>query len=114
MNKRHTFLATVIAAMLVSGMIVGLNVLSSKTALARSDTSDTANHFGKAASDLAKGESSLLPGEQMGKHSASTQGGGDIPVGKRAGVGNIGQEVLGCDQKLKPGQVADALSNGCP
>jgi hypothetical protein len=114
MNRRHTFLVTVTSAMLVAGMIVGLSILSSKTALARSETSETANHFGKGASTFGKEGT-------MGEHSKAGGAAGDPPFdddGKpgRSGIGNVGQDIVGCDKKVKPGQLADILTNqgGCP
>ena len=105
MNTKVTIMACLSATILVAGIMAGFNMLSAKTALARSDTSTTANHFGKGASELGKSG-------EMGKHSASTQGGGDRTE-PRLGIGNVGQAL--CNEKLKPGQLADRLNTGqCP
>jgi hypothetical protein len=56
-------MASLSAFILVAGMMAGFSILSPKAALAASDTSTTANHFGKGASDFG------TSGE-MGTHSA--------------------------------------------
>src|SRR5438105_3504820 len=98
-----------IASVGTTGMIAGFNMLS--LAFAQSSTSSTANDFGQSASLLAKGELPALPGVQMGQHASSVTA--NPTTGQtepRVGLGNVGQQVLGCHQKVKPGQLADILT----
>ena len=101
MMDRTKVMAIVIVAVGIGfgGMML---LPTAKIAQAQSTTSDTANHFGQGASQL--GQSG-----DMGTHAGSTQGGGE-QTQPRSGIGNVGQDILGCDQKIKPGQLADLLN----
>jgi hypothetical protein len=87
------------AGVAITGMMLAANVLFPGVAFAASSTSTTANHFGQGASQLGKSG-------QMGDHASS------FPT-PRLGIGNVGQAL--CNEKLKPGQLADVLNGGsCP
>ena len=116
-RKQNLFVLTATMALVVTMGSIGLVSISlPQQVYAQSSTSDTANHFGQSASQLAQGTLGCdtqppgsLCGEQMGQHSASTQGGGDVPVGKRLGIGNVGSALCN-GERLTPGQLADVLN----
>ena len=93
---------------------VSTSVMNNAFASTESDESSTANHFGKAASECASSKTCPTDDEDgkgsMGEHSSSFSG------EKRSGIGNVGEDIIGCNEKVKPGQLADILAGtgGCP
>ena len=81
------------------------------------------NLFGQEASQLGQCQSDCLGDPNtskggMGQHSSSSVSGGSGPAGQRVGIGNVGEDILGSNEKLTPSEVIGRLcgssGGGCP
>jgi len=99
-----------IVTVVVTALVFSMSVSMMNSIFAASDTSSTANHFGKAASGCASTKTCPTEGGggSMGEHASSFAG------EKRSGIGNVGQDAFNCPEKVKPGQLADMLASSNP
>jgi hypothetical protein len=100
--------------LIVAGLVAAITVSLSSDASAVDK-----NYFGQSAKQLAQSD------DGMGDHSREGGAAGDAPFDNnpvtgeddkpgRSGIGNVGEDLLGSDEKLHPSEVADCLdADGC-
>jgi hypothetical protein len=112
---RKSILMGLILAVLGTSMVASIG--TSNLAFAQN------NLFGQEGSELAQCDEDVCVGEvqtnkgAMGQHSSNERSGGEL-TSPRFGIGNVGEEILGSDEKLTPSEVIGVLCGedgaGCP
>jgi hypothetical protein len=108
-TMKKTILMGLILAVLGTSMVASIG--TSNLASAQEN-----NLFGQEGSQLAQCEEDVCVGEEqtnkgaMGQHSSDETSGGEQSH-PRVGIGNVGEEILGSEEKLTPSEVIVEL---CP